>query len=120
MMYKMINGICPDSRRGRFICRSEMSRTYSTRNQLNIDTARQNLEFSKGSFFHSVAKTWNEIPRNIMSPTISMFKRNVKGFLYLCFIHVKELTYIIADSEFVYKDFKMKKGNGFAVIEVLG
>ena len=81
MTYKMMNGLCPDNLRGKFITRSEIS-SYSTRNQLNIDIPRQNLEFSKGSFFHSGAKIWNEIPRNIrMSPTISMFKRNLKGFL---------------------------------------
>ena len=81
MTYEMMNGLCPDSLRGKFITKSEMY-SYSTRNQLDIDIPRQNLEFSKGSFFHSGAKTWNEIPRNIiMSPTISMFKRNLKGFL---------------------------------------
>ena len=81
MTYKMINGLCPDSLRGKFTTRSEIS-SYSTRNQLDIDIPRHNLEFSKGSFFHSGAKTWNEIPRNIiMSPTMSMFKRNVKEFL---------------------------------------
>ena len=78
MTYKMMNGLCPDNLKGKFITRSEISR-YSTRNQLDIDIPRQNLEFSKGSFFHSGAKIWNEIPRNIkMSPTISMFKRNLK------------------------------------------
>ena len=61
--------------------RSEIS-SYSTRNQLDIDIPRQNLEFSKGRFLHSGAKTWNEIPRNTsMSPTINTFKRNLKGFL---------------------------------------
>ena len=81
MTYKIMNGLCPDSLRGRFITRSEIS-GYSTRNMLDIDIPRQNLEFSKGSFFHSGAKTWNEIPINIrINPTISMFKRNLKGFL---------------------------------------
>ena len=81
MTYKMMNGLSPDSLRGKFIIRSEISR-YSTRNQLDIDIPRQNLESSKGSFFHSGAKTWNEFPRKIrMRPTISMFKRNLKGFL---------------------------------------
>ena len=66
MTYKIMNGLCPDSLRGKFITRSEIS-SYSTRNQLDIDIPRQNLEFS--------SKTWNEIPRNIrISPTISMFK----------------------------------------------
>ena len=56
--------------------------SYSTKNQLDIDIPGQNLKFSKGSFFYSGAKTWNEIPRNIrMRPTLSMFKRNLKGFL---------------------------------------
>ena len=81
MTYKMMNGLCPDILRGRFMTRPEIS-SYSTRNQLDIDIPRQNLEFTKGSFFHSGAKTWNEIPINIrLSPTISMFKRNLKGFL---------------------------------------
>ena len=74
---------CPDTLKGRFITRSEIS-SYSTRNQLDIDIPRQNLEFSKGSFFYFGAKTWNEIPRNIrLSPTISMFKRNLKVFLQI-------------------------------------
>ena len=76
--YKMINGLRPDSLRGRFITRSKRS-SYSTRNHLDNDIPRQDLEFSKGSFFYSGAKTWNEIPKNIrMSPKLSMFKGNLK------------------------------------------
>ena len=44
MTYKMMNGLCPDSFTGKFITKSEIS-SYSTRNQLDIDTPRQNLEF---------------------------------------------------------------------------
>ena len=74
MTYKMMNDICPESLRGRFIIRSEILR-YSTRNQLDIDIPSHNLEFSKGSFFYCGAKTWNEIPINIrMSPTIPCLK----------------------------------------------
>ena len=36
MTYKMMNGFCPDSLRGKFITRSEIS-SYLTRNQLDID-----------------------------------------------------------------------------------
>ena len=55
MTYKIMNGLCPDSLRGKFITRSEIS-SFSTSNQLDIDIPKQNLEFSKGSFFHSGAK----------------------------------------------------------------
>ena len=55
MTCKMMNGLCPDSLRGRFITRSEVSR-YLTRSQLDIDIPTQNLEFSKGSFFTLVPK----------------------------------------------------------------
>lgn len=80
MICKMMNGLCPDSLRDRFRTRSEIS-SYSTRNELDIDIPGQNLEFSTESFFYSGVKTWNEIPINIrMSPTISIFKRNLKGF----------------------------------------
>ena len=81
MTYKIMNGLCSDSLRGRFITRLEIS-SYSTRNHIDIDIPRRNLEFSKGSFFYSGAKIWNEIPRiTMMSPTISLFKRNLKEFL---------------------------------------
>ena len=59
MIYKIMNGLCPDNLRGRLVTRSQIS-SYQTRNQLDIDTPRQNLEFSKNSFFYSGAKTWNE------------------------------------------------------------
>ena len=62
MTYKMMNGLCFDSLGAKFITRSEIT-SYSTRNQLGIDIPRQNLEFPKGSFFHSGANTWNEIPK---------------------------------------------------------
>ena len=61
MIYRIMNGLCPDNLRGRLVTRSQIS-SYQTRNQLDIDTPRQNLEFSKNSFFYSGAKTWNEIP----------------------------------------------------------
>ena len=81
MIYKVMNGLCPDNLRGRLITRSQIS-NYSTRNQLDLDTPRQNLEFSKSSFFYSGVKTWNEIPLEIrMSSTITIFKRKLKEFL---------------------------------------
>ena len=52
------------SLKGRLVTRSEIF-NYPTRNQLDLDTTRQNLEFSKSSFFYSGAKTWNEIPLEI-------------------------------------------------------
>ena len=81
MIYKIMNGLCPDNLRGRLVTRSQIS-SYQTRNQLDIDTPRQNLEFSKNSFFYSGAKTWNEIPLEIRaSSTITLFKRKLKEFL---------------------------------------
>ena len=81
MIYKIMNGLCPDNLRGRLVTRSQIS-SYQTRNQLDIDTPRQNLEFSKNSFFYSGAKTWNEIPSEIRtSSTITLFKRKLKEFL---------------------------------------
>ena len=81
MIYKIINGLCPDNLRGRLVTRSQIS-SYQTRNQLDIDTPRQNLEFSKNSFFYSGAKTWSEIPLEIRtSSTITIFKRKLKEFL---------------------------------------
>ena len=81
MIYKIMNGLCPDNLRGRLITRSEIS-NYPTRNQFDLDIPRQNLEFSKRSFFYSGAKTWNEIPLQIrMSSTINTFKRKLKEFL---------------------------------------
>lgn len=61
MIYEIMNGLCLDNLRGRLVTRSQIS-NYRTRNQLDLNTPRQNLEFSKSSFFYSVAKTWNEIP----------------------------------------------------------
>ena len=49
MIYKIMNGLCPDNLRGRLVTRSQIS-NYPTRNQLDLDTPRQNLEFSKNSF----------------------------------------------------------------------
>ena len=81
MIYKIMNGLCPDNLRRRLVTRSQIS-NYPTRNQLDLDTPRQNLEFSKSSFFYSGAKTWNEIPLEIRrSSTITMFKRKLKEFL---------------------------------------
>ena len=81
MIYKIMNGLCPDNLRGRLVTRSQIP-NYPTRNQLDLDTPRQSLEFSKSSFFYSGAKTWNEIPLEIrMSSTITIFKRKLKEFL---------------------------------------
>ena len=81
MIYKIMNGLCPDNLRGRLATRSQIS-NYPTRNQLDLDTPRQNLEFSKNSFFYYGEKTWNEIPLDIrMSSTITIFKRKLKEFL---------------------------------------
>ena len=57
MTYKMVNCLCPDSLIGRIVTRSEIS-SQLTKNRLDIDILRPNLEFSEGSFFHSGAKTW--------------------------------------------------------------
>ena len=64
MIYKTMNGLCSDNLRGRLGTRSQIS-NYRTRNQLDLGAPRQNLEFSKSSFFYSGAKTWNEIPLEI-------------------------------------------------------
>ena len=70
MMYKTINDSCPDSLKGRFSTRSQLS-TYELRNSLDIDVRRLNSEFSKKSFHYSGAKVWHEIPINIRnSPSI--------------------------------------------------
>ena len=79
MIYKIMNGLCPDNLRGRIVTRSQIS-NYQTRYQLDLDTPRQNLEFSKSSFFYFDAKTWNEIPLEIRSSTISMFEGKLKEF----------------------------------------
>ena len=81
MIYKITNDLCPDSLKGRFSTRSQLS-NYRLRNSLDIDVPRQNLEFSKRSFYYSAAKVWNEIPLNIrQSPTIYTFKKKLKDFL---------------------------------------
>ena len=81
MIYKITNDLCPDSLKGRFSTRSQLS-NYRLRNSLDIDVPRQNLEFSKRSFYYSAAKVWNEIPPNIrQSPTIYTFKKKLKDFL---------------------------------------
>ena len=69
MIYKIMNG-----------SRSQIS-NYPRRNQVDLDTPRQNLEFSSSSLLYSGAKTWNEIPLGIgMNSTITMFKRKLKEF----------------------------------------
>ena len=79
MIYKIMNGLCPDNLRGRLVTKAQIS-NYPTRNHLDLDTPRQNLEFSKSSFFHSGAKTWNEIPLEIrMSFTITIFQKGTEG-----------------------------------------
>ena len=60
MIYKILNGLCQDSLRMRLVFRSQLS-NYSTRNQLDLDIPRLNLEFSKNNFYSEV-KTWNDIP----------------------------------------------------------
>ena len=81
MIYKITNDLCPDSLKGRFSTRSQLS-NYLLRNSLDIDVPRQNLEFSKGSFYYSAAKAWNEIQLNIrQSPTICTFKKKLENFL---------------------------------------
>ena len=49
MIYKIMNGLCPDNLTARLVTRSEISK-YPTRNQLDLDTPRQNLELSKAVF----------------------------------------------------------------------
>ena len=81
MIYKIINGLCPDNLKGRLATRSQIS-NYSTRNYLNLDILRQNLEFFKKSFFYCGAQTWNEIPVQIKtSSTITTFKKKLKECL---------------------------------------
>ena len=81
MIYKIINGLCPDNLKGKLITRSQIS-NYSTRNCLHLDIPRQNLEFPKRSFFYCGAQTWNKIPLQIrMSSTITTFKKKLKEFL---------------------------------------
>ena len=81
MIYKIMNGLCSDNLRGRLVTRSQIS-NYRTRNQLDLDTPRQNLEFSKSSISYSDAKTWNQIPLEIrISSRITKFKRKLKEFL---------------------------------------
>ena len=41
MIYKMMSGLCPDNLRGRLVTKSQIS-NYPTRNQLDLDTPRQN------------------------------------------------------------------------------
>ena len=81
MIYKIINGLCPDNLKGRLATRSQIS-NYSTRNYLDLDMPRQNLEFSKKSFFYCGAQTWNEIPIQIKTiSTITTFKKKLKVYL---------------------------------------
>ena len=81
MIYKITNDLCPDSLKGRFSTTSQLS-NYRLRNSLDIDMPRQNLEFSKRSYYYSATKVWNEIPPNIrQSPTIYTFKKKLKDFL---------------------------------------
>ena len=81
MIYKIINGLCPNNLKGRLATRSQIS-NYSTRNYLDLDIPRQNLEFSEKSFFYFGAKTWNEIPLQIRtSSTTTTFKKKLKEYL---------------------------------------
>ena len=74
MIYKILNGLCPESLNGKLITRSQISK-YQTRNQQDLDIPRLNLEFSKPSFFYTSAKTWNEIPLQI-----SLLKKDWRNF----------------------------------------
>ena len=49
MIYKIINGLCPDNLKGRLATRFQIS-NYSTRNYLDLGIPRQNFEFSKRIF----------------------------------------------------------------------
>ena len=81
MIYKIINGLCPDNLKGKLVTKSQIS-NYSIRNCLQLDIPRQNIEFSTRSFFYCGAQTWNEIPLQIrMSSTITTFKKKLKEFL---------------------------------------
>ena len=86
MIYKKVNGLCPDNLKGKLVTRSQIS-NYSTRNCLHLDIPRQNLDFSKRSFFYYGAQTWNEIPLQIrMSSTITTFKRNLRNSCKISFL----------------------------------
>ena len=81
MIYKILNGLCPESLNGKLITRSQISK-YQTRNQQDLDIPRLNLEFSKTSFFYTGAKAWNEIPLQIrLSSNVFTFKKKLKEFL---------------------------------------
>ena len=61
MVYKIVNDLCLDSLKGRFLPRSHSS-NYTTRNQLDLGIPRLNTEFSKNNFFYSGVKTCNDLP----------------------------------------------------------
>ena len=42
MIYRIINGLCPDNLKGRLATRSQIS-NYSTRSYLDLDIPRQNV-----------------------------------------------------------------------------
>ena len=82
MIYKIINGLCPDNLREILATRSQISNNL-TRHYLDLDIPRQNLEFSKKSFFYCGAQMWNEIPIQIKtSSMITTFKKKLKEFLF--------------------------------------
>ena len=75
MVYKIINGLCPDSLKGKLVTRPQIS-NYSTGNCLHLDIPRQNLEFSKRNSFYCGAQTWNETTFHVkMSSKITSFKK---------------------------------------------
>ena len=81
MTCNILNNLCPGSLQGKFTMTSQIS-AYVTRNCHNISVPKGKLEFSKGSFHHSAAKLWNEIPLQIRnSPAIFEFKRKLKAHL---------------------------------------
>ena len=74
MIYKIINGLCPDNLKGRLTTRSQIS-NYSTRNYLDLNTPGQKLRILQKECFYCGANTWNEIPLQIRtSSTTTTFK----------------------------------------------
>ena len=81
MIYKILNGLCPESVNRKLITRSQISK-YQTRNQQDLEIPRFNLDFSNTSFFYTSAKTWNEIPLQIrLSSNVFPFNKRLNDFL---------------------------------------
>ena len=76
MIYELMNGLYPDSLKSRLLPRSYLS-NYSVGNQLDLDVARLNLEFSENNVFYTGEKTRNYIPLPIRtSSTITTSRGN--------------------------------------------